>query len=132
MGLSVKSNQRFSSTFVSRTVVIGVMLLTVAHAQSTGPLQSAAPAAAVADPQNPTASVPSIVYRSAFEGYRAFATEKVQPWRETNDTVGRIGGWRVYAREAQQALQPEAEKPNAPAVQQPAGAPAAKPAPHKH
>lgn len=41
-------------------------------------------------------------YRSTFEGYRAFADEKVGSWRDANDTVGRIGGWRAYAKEARQ------------------------------
>lgn len=36
-----------------------------------------------------------------FEGYRAFADEPVVSWKEANDNVGRIGGWRAYAREAQ-------------------------------
>jgi len=39
-------------------------------------------------------------YRSAMEGYQPFADEKLAPWRDTNDNVGRIGGWRVYAKEA--------------------------------
>ena len=46
-------------------------------------------------------------YRSAFEGYRGYGDEKPVPWREANDTVGRIGGWRAYAREAQGAAPPE-------------------------
>jgi hypothetical protein len=40
-------------------------------------------------------------YRSAMEGYRRFTDEKPAPWKESNDTVGRIGGWRAYAKEAQ-------------------------------
>ena len=48
-------------------------------------------------------AAPQSVYRSAFEGYRGFADEPVRSWRETNDTVGRIGGWKAYAREAQAA-----------------------------
>ena len=47
-----------------------------------------------------TPAAPQSVYRSAFEGYRSFADEPVRSWRDTNDTVGRIGGWRAYAREA--------------------------------
>lgn len=31
--------------------------------------------------------------------YRIFQDEPVADWRSLNDTVGRIGGWRVYARE---------------------------------
>ena len=40
-------------------------------------------------------------FRSAFEGYPAFRDEPVRTWREVNDQVGRIGGWRTYARESQ-------------------------------
>ena len=47
-------------------------------------------------------------FRSAFDGYRAFADETVAPWRDTNDLVGRIGGWRVYAREGADASPPAA------------------------
>ena len=46
----------------------------------------------------PVADAP--VYRSALESYRPYRAQPVQPWRATNDEVGRIGGWRAYAREA--------------------------------
>lgn len=59
-----------------------------------------------------------LTYRSAFEGYRSFKDEPVGSWREANDTVGRIGGWREYAKEA---------RPQQPAV--PASAGSAAPAP---
>ena len=52
----------------------------------------------------PAASATSAVatsYRSALEGYAGYADVAVRPWREVNDQVGRIGGWRVYAREGQ-------------------------------
>lgn len=39
-------------------------------------------------------------YRSALEGYRPYSEEKMVPWKEANDTVGKIGGWRAYAKEA--------------------------------
>lgn len=42
-------------------------------------------------------------YRSAFEAYRPFAEERLLPWKEANDTVGKIGGWRAYAKEASAA-----------------------------
>ncbi len=47
-------------------------------------------------------------WRSAFEGYRPFNEAPVASWREANDTVGRIGGWRAYAREAAQPSLPGA------------------------
>lgn len=55
-------------------------------------------------------------YSSAFEDYRPFTEEKVAPWRESNDAVRDIGGWRAYAREAQGAgAQPAAQAASAPA-----------------
>jgi len=42
----------------------------------------------------------AMTYRSALENHRPYQAQPVQPWREANDTVGRIGGWRAYAREA--------------------------------
>ncbi len=64
----------------------------------------AQPAAKVArpDPLDPKASVPTLSYESSFAQYRRLADEKPVSWRDANDIVTRIGGWRVYAREAQQ------------------------------
>lgn len=53
------------------------------------------------DPASPDAKVPSAIYRSPFTGYRVLGEEPVRDWRASNDEVGRIGGWREYAREAQ-------------------------------
>ena len=38
-------------------------------------------------------------YASAWAGYRPWRDEAVGDWRQANAVVGRIGGWRVYARE---------------------------------
>ena len=61
-----------------------------------------APDSAKADPRDAGASVPQLVYRSPLSGYRVLSDEKAGSWRETNDQVGRIGGWRAYAKEAQE------------------------------
>ena len=45
------------------------------------------------------ASAPD-AYRSALQGYQPYGENKPVPWKEANDTVGRIGGWRAYAKEA--------------------------------
>jgi hypothetical protein len=67
-----------------------------ALAQASAPARPA-PGTASATPIAPlSASGPS----SAFGTYRRFNDQKVQPWRESNDLVGRIGGWQSYAREA--------------------------------
>ena len=42
----------------------------------------------------------SVRYRSALERYQPYKEQPVQSWRDANDNVGRIGGWRVYAKEA--------------------------------
>jgi hypothetical protein len=54
-----------------------------------------------AAPASAAGTAAPITYRSAFDGYTGHADVPVRPWREVNDQVGRIGGWRVYAREAQ-------------------------------
>lgn len=41
-------------------------------------------------------------YRSALDGYQSYTEEKTASWKEANDNAGRIGGWRVYAKEARQ------------------------------
>jgi hypothetical protein len=43
---------------------------------------------------------PSLSYKSDFDSYRRYSEETVAPWAETNGTVGTIGGWKAYAREA--------------------------------
>lgn len=54
-------------------------------------------AAPAAEPQPPAGA---LTYRSALADYQPYQAQPVRPWRETNDEVGCIGGWRVYAREA--------------------------------
>lgn len=54
------------------------------------------------DPADSRAAVPPAPYRSAFRAYRSEGVDSVLPWRAVNDEVGKIGGWRVYAGEAQQ------------------------------
>ena len=39
---------------------------------------------------------------ASFEQYRGWRDEPLQDWRQANERVGEIGGWRGYLREAQQ------------------------------
>ncbi len=105
-------------------------------AQSTLPNPQAA-----SSPLDPKASVPALSYESAFTRFRRWSDEKPVAWRQANDTVTGIGGWRVYAREAQQVDAAPAAKAPAPAAAAtparaapPAPAPAdpAQPAPAGH
>lgn len=94
---------RFLSTSAARLTALALMLSPVlppgfvaAQAQSmASPSQGTAPAAAATQPTAP-------VFRSAFEGYQPYTEQKMAPWKEANDNVGQIGGWREYAREASQ------------------------------
>jgi hypothetical protein len=89
-------------------------------------------------PMDPSASVPPLVYRSTLSAYRRLGDDQPLPWREANQTVGRIGGWRAYAREASQAAAAERSAPAAtpsaasttPAT--PASAPSGAPMPAGH
>lgn len=53
--------------------------------------------------QPTNAAAPALRYCSVFDQYRGYDEIQVGSWRESNDTVGRIGGWRYYVREAEQA-----------------------------
>jgi len=44
------------------------------------------------DPRDPGAKVPTVEFRSAFEGYRPFAEQDVRDWRKSNEEVGAAGG----------------------------------------
>lgn len=54
------------------------------------------------DPLNAGAAVPAFAPPPAFADYRRHGDTTLRPWKDANDDVGRIGGWRAYAREAQQ------------------------------
>lgn len=112
------------------SLLLTLLLAAQVHAQSPAPTRP--------DPLDPRAQVPSVRYESSFAQFRRIGDDRPVAWREANDAVARIGGWRVYAREAQQPDPAAAEKPAAPS-QAPASAPApaAPPMPaghsgHKH
>ncbi len=71
------------------------------------PLALAIFASAVAA-QTPTASQTTeansilarpLQYRSLISTYEPYNDQAVRPWREANDRVQRIGGWRSYAKD---------------------------------
>lgn len=84
-----------------------------------------APGAYKADPQDAGSPVPRAIYRSSLAGYRLFSDEKLNSWKESNDQVGRIGGWRAYAKEAQELEAAGASTPSG--ADQPVPADSAKP-----
>jgi hypothetical protein len=67
---------------------LGMLLASTAYAQSTA-----------SAPPNGASTVGT---KPAFESYKAFTDVAVGDWKAANDTVAKIGGWREYARQAQQ------------------------------
>ena len=60
--------------------------------------------AAGPDPADSNTVIPPTIYQSPFTDYRPLGEDKSTPWKDANDTVGKIGGWRAYAREAAEAM----------------------------
>ena len=70
------------------------------HAQAQPPTKAPEPPPVQrADPADPKAVTPALVYRSSLSRYQAFTEPDVAPWRETNELVRQRGGWRAYARQ---------------------------------
>lgn len=64
------------------------------------------PSAHRPDPNDPKVLIPVTPYQSSFQSYRKLREEPMLSWKESNDLVGQIGGWRVYAREAAESGAP--------------------------
>ena len=80
------------------------LLVGVADATAQVPMRSGVKA----DPLDARAAAPALVHQSAFAAYRAHSEVVPIGWKQANDTVSRIGGWRAYAREAAEAGAPPA------------------------
>ena len=53
-------------------------------------------------PSNSATKPGAAPVRSAFDGYQAYDEEALSSWKVANENVARIGGWREYARQAQE------------------------------
>ena len=53
------------------------------------------------DPADPKVSVPPVIYVSPLKQYQPLGDEPVTSWKAANELVEKIGGWQVYAKEAQ-------------------------------
>ena len=51
------------------------------------------------DPLDSAAATPALEYQSPLNAYQPFREPELSNWREANELVGRIGGWRTYAME---------------------------------
>jgi hypothetical protein len=142
---------RAASTLILRATVIEVPMnshLLVFVAGLISAVYTGGPAAVASEPADAAAAVPPSLYQSPFANYRALREDINTPWREANDTVAKVGGWRAYAREAADATKareaaamsrgkaaspPALASPPKPAEPAKPGTPAVTPAPsHKH
>ena len=100
---AARPSRRLPSQVQSTLCAAGLLaaVLAASLAASTAQAQPAVKTAKP-DPLDPNANVPALNYESSLSRYRLMGDEKPVSWRDANDTVTRIGGWRAYAREAQQ------------------------------
>ncbi|MFM8556104.1 MAG: hypothetical protein ACKODG_08010 [Betaproteobacteria bacterium] len=94
------------------------------------PLLAPMPSQVRPDPLDPNAPVPPLSRQSSLSSPLPLGETAVGSWRDANDTVNRIGGWRAYAREAPRSpvsAPPQAPVPASPHSAQP---PVSVPTPH--
>jgi hypothetical protein len=81
------------------------------------------------NPADPGARVPAAKYESPFKGYVPYREEKLAPWRELNEEVGRVGGHvgifggghAGHGSAKPEATKPAAGQPAASGSKEPAG-----------
>ena len=89
-----RSLSQVSIVIVSALLVLGTLM----PAQAQHKSEESQPAVTEPSPAAPRLSVPE--YRSPLSAYKPYAESDSPGWKQLNDQVGEIGGWRVYAREA--------------------------------
>lgn len=102
-----------------------ILVAAVTAAAASAALAQPVPDAVRGTAADPGAAVEPMVYRSPFARYRPLSEAAVAPWKSVNDEVARIGGWKAYAREAQEsaasATTGSARPPPSPGQPRPAG-----------
>ncbi len=135
----ISGARRMRTTFI---VGAGAMALLASlaqaqhdHAKPPASPASTAPAtpstgATTASAMPNTAGTPTpLRFESVLSRYKPMTDQKLGSWREANDTVTRIGGWRTYLKESQA---PEAMAPVSPATSPKPAVQAAPIAPNPH
>jgi hypothetical protein len=82
-----------SIAFVARPVLIWALAL-LGSAATAQRSQAIVPSAGA--PSLPA----TLEYKAAISNFQPYTDQSVQSWREANEQVQRIGGWRTYAKEA--------------------------------
>ncbi len=123
--MQARPHARPRATIAAACTVLSVLLAAALPLAATAAEPAPAPAP---DPLDAKAPVPPLQHRSALADYRPGDDARV-PWRQANDEVDRIGGWRAYAREGARALA-DGDAAGRPAASSPAPTPAAPDARH--
>ena len=71
------------------------------HSPAAAPAAPAAPAAKATAGSLPTPTGSPLAFESTLSRYKPMTDQKLGSWREANDMVTRIGGWRSYLKESQ-------------------------------
>ena len=91
------------------TRLVSVMMSTLLAGFSDAQPDHAKPSASALS--YATESAPTqLRFDSVLSRYQPMNDQKLGSWREANDTVARIGGWRTYLKESQS---PDAASPSA-------------------
>jgi hypothetical protein len=96
----------------------------------TRPTSATGATAANAMPHAASTGIP-LRFESTLSRYKPMTDQKLGSWREANDTVTRIGGWRTYLKESQ-APDTAAPATTAPSTTARPVAPSAPAAPNPH
>jgi hypothetical protein len=77
-----------------------MIVATCSHAQTPSPAKSAESERKTGLPNSPPPAKINLTFKSVFEHYQPYKEQKISGWKDANDEVGRIGGWRTYLKEA--------------------------------
>lgn len=101
------------AAFAVPVVSVAVLWASVAIAQPTNATNPTPTQTTPVAPRT-SESLPA-GFQSALDGYKPYTDEKIVNWKAANDSVGQIGGWRTYAKEAAQTNPAQDPKPASPA-----------------
>lgn len=82
---------------VSVLLSAGTTQAQVAHGHSS----LSRPAATLVTGTQATVAASPLTFESTLSRYKPMTDQKLGSWRDANDTVTRIGGWRSYLKEVQ-------------------------------
>lgn len=96
MSLFQPGLSRFRAGTATVCAILAISTIAPVHARHKP--EESAPAITESSPSTPRLRVPE--YQSPLTAYKPYQEKDSPGWKELNDRVGELGGWRYYAREA--------------------------------